>query len=139
MKLDLNKYGFISCMFVSTSRISLKNIFRRRHLEVFRVWPLGSLLEHGSRWEHHHRSKSTHKSVWQIYLLFLSWLYHFSSVWRGIIFNLKHFHSVRNCFLTANWWSISIISITWHISFFLEEINANLGRTRQTKQTQTVI
>lgn len=126
---------------VSSSKISLKNTFRRSHLAILRFWPLGSLLEHGSGWEQYYRTINTHKCVTYINIwYFFFGLYHFSSVWHGIIFNLKHFQPVRNCFLTDSWWSISdgqsLLYLILDIYLSSKGINANLGRTKNKHNKQ---
>lgn len=132
IKLDLNKYRLTNSMYkVWIFKISLKTTSSRSHPIVFRVWLFGILLEHESRWVYH--QISTHISVWLMYLFFLSWLHHFSSVQHRIIFNLEHFQPVRNRFLTVRWWSIIPSTL-----LFSEVINANLERTiNKTKYTDS--
>ena len=63
-------------------------------------------------------SREAHRQVGDRFICSLFPDRHFSSVWHGIIFNLEHFHPVRNCFLTASWWSNSIIPITFYLFFW---------------------
>lgn len=63
-------------------------------------------------------SREAHRQVGDRFICSLFPDRHFSSVWHGLIFNLEHFHPVRNCFLTARWWSNSIIPITFYLFFW---------------------